>query len=68
MSWYWNEGWDLSTIPDEVFQSEVGRRNAAKRKYAPSCGHKKKPDPDCPTCRQRIYRRERRAAGLDLNQ
>jgi hypothetical protein len=62
----WNPHWDLSTIPDEVFQSEYGRRNALKREYAPSCGHEK-PDPDCAKCRQRLYRRERRAQGKDLN-
>jgi len=27
----WSEDWDLSTIPDEVFYSENGRRSNAKR-------------------------------------
>jgi hypothetical protein len=63
----WSEAWNLTTIPDEVFQSEVGRRNVAKRKYKSSCGHRK-PNPECAKCKQRLYRRERRAAGLDLNE
>jgi hypothetical protein len=28
----WHPSWDLSTIPDQLLQSEAARRNVAKRK------------------------------------
>ncbi len=42
--------WNLATIPDEIFASEVGRRRVAKRiTQVPGTGRPKKPA-NCPKC------------------
>jgi hypothetical protein len=39
MTLQWTEDFDMETIPDEVFLSELGRRNSTKRKtFAPGPG------------------------------
>lgn len=54
--------WDLSTIPDDIFQSERQRRvsaarrtRAGGRKPTCDCG-------ECRTCQSRDYQRRRRAS------
>jgi hypothetical protein len=49
--------WDLSTIPDEAFASENGRRNRAKAPRAPNL----KLEP-CGQCGKQLSARERRRA------
>ena len=51
---------DLSGYSDHDVYAEAARRRAAKREYklACECG-------ECATCKQRTYRRSRRAAGKD---
>lgn len=56
----YEERWDLTTIPDEAFRSEWGRRNAGRRKRksggpAASCACG-----ECPKCRMRLYQAARR--------
>lgn len=49
--------WDLASIPDEVLYSEVGRRNAARRRTAggPRPGAGRKPTyVACPLCGAKV--------------
>ena len=53
--------WDLTTIPESILRSELGRRSASKRKsqkggYLPSCTCGK-----CRTCKMREYQRKYRS-------
>lgn len=62
----YNAKWDLTTIPDKILRSELGRRSAEKRKsqkggYAASCNCGK-----CRTCRMREYQRARRNRLKDI--
>lgn len=50
MSSTYTPDWNLATIPDEIFASEVGRRRVAKRiTQVPGTGRPKKPA-NCPKC------------------
>jgi len=48
----WSPEWDLSTIPDDVFMSERGRRNVSKRKVCKAPGGSKPTLVSCLGCRE----------------
>jgi hypothetical protein len=64
--------WDLQSIPDDVFRSEIGRRSAARRKtaggYRENAGRKPEMVP-CPRgCGQIVSKTEaQRGHGCQLN-
>jgi hypothetical protein len=47
----WSAEWDLSSVPDDVLQSEMSRRNARKRKSYTGGVLWAKHNPDTKRCR-----------------
>jgi hypothetical protein len=60
----YSKNWDLSTIPADLLAAELARRRKVFAGPPIQC-HSDAPDPDCPKCRQRLYRRQRRSKGMD---
>jgi len=52
--------WNLSTIPDDVFYREVGRRRVSKRPADLAIGQPKVMRP-CPYCKEKFGARDLRA-------